>query len=128
MFTHKLITLTLLAGIGLAPLSVQAAPVASSQPATPVSATQADRAIPSWARSYGGSGTEDAYSIVATADGGYAVAGYAGGDAWVLKLGADGSIGPECGLVGTSTATISTSTATIVPRRRLALLPAPRRQ
>ena len=49
-----------------------------------------------WSRAYGGPGVDRAFSIATTKDGGYIVAGYtestgAGkGDAWVLKLDADG--------------------------------------
>jgi len=51
-----------------------------------------------WARSYGGSGLDTAYSIQQTSDGGYIIAGYtdsfgAGGrDFWVLKLSSTGAI------------------------------------
>lgn len=51
-----------------------------------------------WAKTFGGTGDENAYSIIATTDGGYAVAGYTssndgdvtgnhgGNDMWILKL------------------------------------------
>ena len=51
-----------------------------------------------WERTYGGSAWDDAESIVATSDGGYAVAGYtyskgAGGeDIWLLKLDSSGAV------------------------------------
>ncbi|MGD8536072.1 MAG: hypothetical protein PVF66_09520, partial [Candidatus Aminicenantes bacterium] len=54
-----------------------------------------------WARTYGGSGDDFAYSIQQTADGGYIVAGttksfddvyYEDGDIWVLKLASDGTV------------------------------------
>ena len=50
-----------------------------------------------WQKTYGGSGSDEPYSIQQTSDGGYIVAGLtgsfgAGGDIWVLKLNADGSI------------------------------------
>lgn len=50
-----------------------------------------------WQKQYGGTGSEVAESIVQTADGGFAVAGYAdsfggGGDFWILKLDASGSV------------------------------------
>jgi len=80
-----------------------------------------------WAKTYGGSASDSAYSIQQTSDGGYIVAGQtssfgAGGyDPWVLKLRPGGSIDPSCpsGMVAESTAipdstsvTPSTSTAT----------------
>jgi uncharacterized delta-60 repeat protein len=50
-----------------------------------------------WQKTYGGSGTDEAYSIQQTADGGYIVAGYTesfgtAGDFWVLKLNSAGSV------------------------------------
>jgi uncharacterized delta-60 repeat protein len=53
-----------------------------------------------WQKTYGGSGIDKAYSIQVTADGGYVMAGYSDsfngppsqGDAWVVKLNADGTI------------------------------------
>lgn len=51
-----------------------------------------------WQKTYGGSGYDSANSIQQTSDGGYIVAGYAnsfgagGGDAWVLKLDANGAV------------------------------------
>jgi hypothetical protein len=51
-----------------------------------------------WAKTYGGSSTDGAYSVQQTADGGYIVAGYtdsfgAGSyDYWVLKLSSTGSV------------------------------------
>ncbi len=51
-----------------------------------------------WSLPIGGTGTDRAYSIQQTADGGYIVAGYTysfgagGADAWVLKLNANGSV------------------------------------
>ena len=53
--------------------------------------------VTTWAKTYGATGNEEAYSIQQTSDGGYTVAGYTfsfgtGGDIWVLKLNADGSL------------------------------------
>jgi len=51
-----------------------------------------------WAKTYGGSGSEDARSIQQTADGGYIVAGSTASsgagssDAWVLKLNSNGNV------------------------------------
>jgi len=51
-----------------------------------------------WAKSYGGNGNEEAYSIQQTSDGGYIVAGYTNSfgaghnDAWVLKLDKYGNV------------------------------------
>ena len=51
-----------------------------------------------WAKTYGVTGYEYAYSIQQTADGGYIVAGYTSSsgagdtDAWVLKLNSDGTV------------------------------------
>ena len=50
-----------------------------------------------WDRTYGGSGYDEAWSLIQTTDGGYAVAGYtsskgAGGyDAWVIRLDQEGN-------------------------------------
>ena len=65
-----------------------------------------------WAKSYGGTDSDVAYSIQQTSDGGYIVAGYTnsfgagGGDLWVLKLDSGGDIA-ECRLIGDSTATVT---------------------
>jgi hypothetical protein len=65
-----------------------------------------------WAKTYGGSSTDGAYSVQQTADGGYIVAGdtnsFGAGssDAWVVKLGASGDIVWDGGS-GVSTAIIS---------------------
>lgn len=53
----------------------------------------------SWKKTYGGAGTDYANAVEHTADGGYIVVGStdsfgAGGDAWVLKLNANGDVGP----------------------------------
>jgi hypothetical protein len=51
-----------------------------------------------WSRTYGGTGTEHAYSLVATSDGGYAIAGstssfgVGNGDAWLVKTDALGNM------------------------------------
>jgi WD40 repeat protein len=66
-----------------------------------------------WQKCLGGSGNEDSYSIIQTADGGYAVAGHTGStdgdvsanhgneDAWVVKLNSSGSIIWQKALGGT---------------------------
>ena len=70
-----------------------------------------------WQKTYGGAGSDGAFSIQQTTDGGYVVAGYTGSfgaeeaDFWVLKLAGDGNI-PECDLIGTSTATVTGTTVT----------------
>lgn len=51
-----------------------------------------------WQRTYGGSGTDEVYTIQQTTDGGFIVAGHTdssgagGGDVWILKLDASGTI------------------------------------
>jgi uncharacterized delta-60 repeat protein len=51
-----------------------------------------------WARTYGGNGDDEAFSVQQTLDGGYVVAGYTnssgagGNDAWVLKLNSTGGV------------------------------------
>ncbi len=64
-----------------------------------------------WQKTYGGAGTDYAYSIQQTTDGGYIVAGYTDSfgagdtDAWVLRLPADGSVSfkPSSGASSAST-------------------------
>ena len=38
-----------------------------------------------WSQTYGGTGDDGALSLVATSDGGYALAGQKGGDFWLVK-------------------------------------------
>ena len=90
-----------------------------------------------WQQTYGAAGTDAALSVAATADGGYVLAGYTqsfgsgAGDAWILKVAADGGIylcaavgtpaarriptsaaaAPGTGVVGVSRATVKASTA-----------------
>ena len=51
-----------------------------------------------WAKTYGGTGEDEAYSIQQTSDGGYIVAGMTKsfgeeeGDVWIIKIGAGGNI------------------------------------
>lgn len=62
-----------------------------------------------WQKTYGGGSGDYSYSVVQTADGGYAVAGvtnsYSAGltDAWVLKLNADGAVVWQKSYGGSST-------------------------
>ena len=78
-----------------------------------------------WQRTYGGPGWDRAFSVQATADGGYLIAGSTSpvpgsvSNAWLLKVDANGAIG-DCALMGTSNAlaldssvVASTTTATV---------------
>ncbi|MBI5635246.1 MAG: SBBP repeat-containing protein, partial [Nitrospirae bacterium] len=62
-----------------------------------------------WEKTFGGTGTDEAYSVAQTADGGYVVAAFSmsfgsgNGDAWVLKLNADGSLAWQKTFGGAST-------------------------
>jgi len=38
-----------------------------------------------WNQTYGGTGDEEAFSLIETVDGGYSLAGYSGGDFWLVK-------------------------------------------
>jgi len=53
--------------------------------------------IPGWNRTYGGTGSDVAFSVVQTDDGGYAIGGYTesfdvNGDAWLVKTDASGDV------------------------------------
>ena len=45
-----------------------------------------------WNQTYGGSGDDEAYSVIQMADGGFILAGRMGGDAWLAKTDAHGNI------------------------------------
>jgi arginine repressor len=45
-----------------------------------------------WAKTYGGTGDDAAYSVQQTSDGGYIVASFAGGDAFLIKTDASGNV------------------------------------
>ncbi len=60
-----------------------------------------------WSRTYGGTGNEEAYSLVETSDGGYALAGYTtsfcvGGNFWLVKTDAVGNMEWSRAFGGTS--------------------------
>src|SRR5260221_986465 len=73
-------------------------------PFQPIGAQSATPAPPDppaphfWAKSYGGTGDDQAYAVAATSDGGYVVAGTTQSfgtltyDAWVLKLDGSGHV------------------------------------
>jgi hypothetical protein len=71
-----------------------------------------------WQKTYGGSGSESAYLVRQTNNGGYIVAGgtnsFSSGsfDAWIIEVDGNGSASP-CPFEGISTATISDTVATI---------------
>jgi hypothetical protein len=73
----------------------------------------------SWQKTYGGSGSENAYMVQPTSDNGYIVAGdtysFANGrpDYFLLKLDSTGSIG-SCPFEGISTALVTDTAATVV--------------
>ena len=70
-----------------------------------------------FAKTFGGSGYDEAYSVQQTSDGGYIVAGgtssFGAGweDAFLLKTDANGNIG-TCAIVGSPTPTVTTPTTT----------------
>jgi len=45
-----------------------------------------------WNKAYGGTGDEEAYSVVQTSDGGYAIAGAGYGDFWLVKTNSSGDM------------------------------------
>ncbi len=75
-----------------------------------------------WEKTYGGSEYDDAQSVSKASDGGYLIAGYSDsygghGDAFVLKLDANGNVAPGCGipLVNATSVTVTNAgmTATL---------------
>ena len=83
----------------------------------------ADGTVGAWQQTYGGEPSDYVRSIQQTADGGYIVAGYTmsfgagSGDAWVLKLDANGSIlGCSDGMInGTSVSGVGTAATVTTP-------------
>jgi hypothetical protein len=71
-----------------------------------------------WAKTYGGTNHEWAYSVQQTSDGGYILAGYiySFGDGWydifLIKTDANGDIG-SCGIVGNASPTVTASSPTV---------------
>jgi hypothetical protein len=71
-----------------------------------------------WAKTYGGTGADYAYSFQQTSDGGYILAGWAnsfGAGSWdifLVKTDANGNIG-SCGIVGNASPTVNTVSPTV---------------
>ena len=71
-----------------------------------------------WAKTYGGTGYEEASSVQQTSDGGYIVAGatasFGAGysDAFIIKTNANGNIG-SCGIVRNASPTVTTPSLTV---------------
>jgi hypothetical protein len=72
-----------------------------------------------WAKTYGGTNNERAYSVRQTSDGGYIVAGWTfsfgagNGDLFLIKTDANGNIG-SCGIVGNASPTVTTFSPTVL--------------
>jgi hypothetical protein len=68
-----------------------------------------------WAKTYGGTYEDGAYSVQQTSDGGYIVAGYTAagfGDIFLIKTDANGNIG-SCGIVRNASPTVNTPSPTV---------------
>jgi len=71
-----------------------------------------------WAKTYGGTGDDNAYSFQQTSDGGYIVAGWANSfgagnfDIFLVKTDANGNIG-SCGIVRNVSPTVTTPSVTV---------------
>jgi hypothetical protein len=71
-----------------------------------------------WAKTYGGTDWDYAFSVQQTSDGGYIVAGYTrsfgagGSDVFLVKTDASGDIG-SCGIVGNASPTVNTVSPTV---------------
>ncbi len=71
-----------------------------------------------WAKTFGGSNYDRAYSVQQTTDGGYIVAGYTwsfgagGSDLFILKTDANGNIG-SCDIVQSASPTVNTPSLTV---------------
>jgi uncharacterized delta-60 repeat protein len=71
-----------------------------------------------WAKTYGGTDLDRAYSVRQTSDGGYIVAGLTNsfgagnGDIFLIKTDANGNIG-SCGIVGNPSLTVTTPSLTV---------------
>jgi len=71
-----------------------------------------------WAKTYGGTDWDFAYSVQQTSDGGYIVAGITysfgagGSDFFLIKTDANGNIG-SCGIVGNASPTVTTPSPTV---------------
>jgi hypothetical protein len=70
-----------------------------------------------WAKTYGGTSWDGAFSVQQTSDGGYIVAGYtysfgAGGDIFLIKTDANGNIG-SCSIVRSVSPTVNTVSPTV---------------
>jgi hypothetical protein len=65
-----------------------------------------------WAKTYGGSATDQAFAVAPTADGGYLIAGKTNSfgvgafDGWVLKLDAHGNVDENCNIDYTPIVTV----------------------
>jgi hypothetical protein len=69
-----------------------------------------------WAKTYGGTGYDRAFSVQQTSDGGYILAGYTGsfgvGGAFLVKTDANGNIG-SCSIVQNASPTVNTVSPTV---------------